>query len=619
MNPIQRRLSTGVALLALALLFIALLVLSGALFRGARLDLTENRLYTLTDGTRAILSKLDEPVSLTFYYSDHAARDLAPLRTYAERVRELLEEMAARSSGKLRLTVIDPQAFSEDEDRATAAGLTAVPVGNSGDKLFFGLSGSNAVGQYAAIPFFQPDKEAFLEYDVAKLISSLDETARPVVALMSTLPMGQGFDPAAGRPTQGWVIDSEMRNLFDVRTLQTDVKTIDAEVKALVLVHPRHLSADTTYAIDQFVLRGGHLLVFVDPNAESQAPGTSADAMQAAMEDKASDLPELFKAWGVSYDPNRVVLDGQRALEIQTQQGAAPVRHLAVLGLTQADANGKDVVTAQLGTINVSSAGSFGLADTASVHLEPLLQSSANAATVEAETLRFTQDPNQLYANFSPTGERYAIAVRLTGPLKSAFPDRTEEGHLADSKEPANIVLVADTDVLTDRLWAQVQKFFGQNVVNAFASNGDFVINAVDNLIGSADLIGVRTRAGSTRPFTTVQTLRAEADARYRAKERDLQAQLEQTEAKLSELQKSQPQGGALALSHEQQEELLRFQGEKLRVRKELRQVRRELDQDIQALGSKLKLLNIAAVPILLTLLVLGVAVWRTRRRRSKP
>ncbi|HET9048446.1 MAG TPA: Gldg family protein [Chiayiivirga sp.] len=619
MNLLQRRLSTGVALLALALLFIALLVLSGALFRGARLDLTENRLYTLTDGTRAILAKLDEPVNLTFYYSDHAARDLAPLRTYAERVRELLEEMAARSSGKLRLTVIDPQAFSEDEDRATAAGLTAVPVGNSGDKLFFGLSGSNAVGQEAAIPFFQPDKEAFLEYDVAKLISSLDETARPVVALMSTLPMGQGFDPAAGRPTQGWVIDSEMRNLFDVRTLQTDVKTIDAEVKALVLVHPRHLSADTTYAIDQFVLRGGHLLVFVDPNAESQAPGTSADAMQAAMEDKASDLPELFKAWGVSYDPTRVVLDAQRALEIQTQQGAAPVRHLAVLGLTQADANAKDVVTAQLGTINVSSAGSFGLADTASVHLEPLLQSSANASTVGAETLRFTQDPNQLYANFSPTGKRYAIAVRLTGPLKTAFPDRTDEGHLADGKEPANIVLVADTDILTDRLWAQVQKFFGQSVVNAFASNGDFVINAVDNLIGSADLIGVRTRAGSTRPFTTVQTLRAEADARFRAKERDLQTRLEQTEAKLAELQKAQPQGGALVLSHEQQEELLQFQSEKLRVRKELRQVRRELDQDIQALGSKLKLLNIAAVPILLTLLVLGVAVWRTRRRRSNP
>lgn len=617
MNLTHRRISTGAALLALALLFVALVVLTGSLFRGARLDLTENRLYTLTEGTQAILGKLEEPVNLSFYYSDHAARDLPQLRTYAERVRELLEEMQARSAGKLRLAIVDPQPFSEDEDRATAAGLTAVPVGNSGDTLFFGLTGSNAVGEDAAIPFFQPDKEAFLEYDVAKLVSSLSEDARPVVGLITTLPMGPGFDPSAGRPTQGWVIDTELRKLFELRPLQVDAKSIPDDVKALVLVHPRHLSLDTQYAIDQFVLRGGHLLAFVDPDAEAQPPGTSADPSQAMLEDKSSDLPELFKAWGVSYDPKRVVLDAQRALEIQTQQGAPAVRHLAVIGLSQTDLNPDDVVTAQLGTIHLSSVGSFGLADGAQVKLEPLLQTSANAALIDAERLRFTMDPNQLYADFSPTGEHYAVAVRLTGALKTAFPDRSGDGHLSESRESANIVLVADTDVLTDRLWAQVQQFFGQRVVNAFASNGDFVINAVDNLIGSADLIAVRTRAGSSRPFTTVEALRVEADARFRAKERELQARLEQTEAKLSALQQTQPQGGALALSAEQQDELLRFQDEKLRIRKELRQVRRELDQDIQALGSKLKFLNIAGVPLLLTLSALIFVGWRARRRRA--
>ena len=617
MNLTQRRISTGVALLALALLFVALVALSSSLFRGARMDLTQNRLYTLTDGTRAILSKLEEPVNLTFYYSDHAARDLPPLRTYAERVRELLEEMAARSGGKLRLAVIDPQPFSEEEDRATAAGLQAVPVGNSGETLFFGLAGSNAVGQDAAIPFFQPDKEAFLEYDVAKLISSLAEGERPVVGLMSTLPMSMSFDPSAGRPTPGWVIEGEMQNLFDVRQLQTDATRIPDDIKALVLLHPRHLSDDTQYAIDQFVLRGGHLLAFVDPNAEAQTAGTTADPTQAMMEDKSSDLPVLFKAWGVDYDPGRVVLDAQRALEIQTQQGMPPVRHLAVIGLTQADANAEDVVTAQLGTINLSTAGSFGLADGATVALEPLLQSSANAAQVDASRLRFTMDPNQLYGDFSPTGEHYAIAVRLTGMLRTAFPDRGGEGHLTEASAPANIVLVADTDVLTDRLWAQVQQFFGQRIVNSFASNGDFVINAIDNLIGSADLIAVRTRAGSSRPFTTVDALRVEADARFRAKERELQARLTETEEKLSALQQAKPQAGELVLSREQQDELLRFQEEKLRIRKELRQVRRELDQDIQSLGSKLKFLNIAGVPLLLTLGALAFVFWRGRRRRA--
>ncbi|MCX7556336.1 Gldg family protein [Xanthomonadaceae bacterium JHOS43] len=616
MNLTQRRLSTGVALLALAILFIALVVLTGHLFRGARMDLTEHRLYTLTDGTTAILSKLDEPVNLTYYYSEHAARDLPQLRTYAGRVRELLEEMAARSGGKLRLAVIDPQPFSEDEDRATAMGLQAVPVGNAGDTLFFGLAGTNAIGNEATIPFFQPDKEAFLEYDVAKLVSSLASDTRPVVGVMSTLPMGPSFDPSAGRPSPGWVIDGEMRNLFQIQRVETDVTAIPDEVKALVVVHPRHLSSDTLYAIDQFVLRGGHLLAFVDPDAEAQTPATGADPTQAMLDDASSDLPELFAAWGVSYDPGRVVLDAQRALEIQLQQGTPPVRHPGVIGLSRDDANPDDVVTAQLGTINLSSVGSFGLADNAKVRLEPLLQSSANASTTDAQRLRHSTNPAQLYADFSPTGERYAIAVRLIGTLDSAFPDRQGDGHLAQSTDPANIVLVADTDLLSDRLWAQVQQFFGQRVVNAFASNGDFVINAIDNLIGSADLIAVRTRAGSSRPFTTVDALRVEADARFRAKERELQARLQETEEKLAALQQTQPGGNALTLSAEQQTELLRFQDEKLRIRKDLRQVRRQLDEDIQALGGKLKFLNIAGVPLLLTFGALGFVGWRARQRR---
>ena len=616
MNLTQRRISTGVALLALALLFITLIVLSGSLFRGARLDLTENRLYTLTEGTKSILGKIDEPINLAFYYSDHLTRELPQLRTYAEHVRELLEEMAAHAGGNLRLTVIDPQPFSEDEDRATAMGLQAVPVGASGDNLFFGLSGTNAIGNEAAIPFFQPDKEAFLEYDVAKLVSSLAQDERPVVGVMSTLPLGPGFDPSAGRPTPGWIIDSEMLNLFEVRRIQTDTKDIPEDVKALVVVHPRHLSSDTLYAIDQFVMRGGHLLAFVDPNAEAQVAGTSADPTQAALEDKSSDLPELFAAWGVVYDSTRVVLDAQRALEIQLQQGAPPVRNPVVIGLSQGDANPDDVVTAQLGTINLSSVGSFALADDATVVLEPLLQSSASASMIDAERLRYTLDPNELYADFSPTGERYAVAVRLTGSLASAFPDREGDAHLAVSREPANIVLVGDTDILTDRLWAQTQQFLGQRIVNAFASNGDFVINAVDNLIGSADLIAVRTRAGSSRPFTTVQALRVDADARFRAKERELQARLQATESKLSELQQAQPSGNALSLNAEQQAELLRFQDEKLRIRKDLREVRRQLDEDIRTLGGKLKFINIAGMPLLLTFSALMYVGYRSRQRR---
>jgi ABC-type uncharacterized transport system involved in gliding motility auxiliary subunit len=621
MSTSNRRVLTGTTLVVLAVLFLALVVLSGVLLRGARIDLTSNRLYTLSDGTEAIVGKIEEPINLYFYYSDHAARDIPQLRTYATRVREMLEEIEAKSGGKIRLEVIDPLPFSEQEDRATAAGLQAVPLGNSGETLFFGLVGSNSTDGEASIPFFQPDKEAFLEYDVAKVISSLSSDERPVVGMLSGLSMGPGFDPQTSNMREGWVVDGELRKLFDVKRIETTATEIPADVQALMLVHPKNLSDDTLYAIDQFVLRGGRLLAFVDPHAEAEQAGQGADPAMAMFADKSSDLAPLFKAWGVEYDPQRVLLDARHALELQLSQDRPPVRHLAVIGLrgggNDTALNGSDIISAELEQLNLSSVGSFDLADGATAKLETLAQSSSESMLVPAERVRNLPDPEALFAGFAPAGERYTIAARLTGTLKTAFPARSGENHLAESKEAANVVLVADTDLLTDRLWVQVSQFFGQRVINAFANNGDFTINAVDNLIGSGDLISVRTRPGSVRPFDTVDDLKRAADDRFRAKEQELQAQLSETERKLTELQGAKTDGSNLMLSPEQQNELLRFQDEKLRIRKELRQVRAQLDEDIRSLGSRLKFINIAGVPIVLTF---GALLWvflRSRARRQ--
>ena len=620
MSTSNRRVLTGTTLVVLAVLFLALVVLTGVLLRGARIDLTSNRLYTLSDGTEAIVGKIEEPINLYFYYSDHAARDIPQLRTYATRVREMLEEIEAKSGGKIRLEVIDPLPFSEQEDRATAAGLQAVPLGNSGETLFFGLVGSNSTDGEASIPFFQPDKEAFLEYDVAKVISSLSSDERPVVGMLSGLSMGPGFDPQTSNMREGWVVDGELRKLFDVKRIETTATEIPSDVQALMLVHPKNLSDDTLYAIDQFVLRGGRLLVFVDPHAEAEQAGQGADPAMAMFADKSSDLAPLFKAWGVEYDPQRVLLDARHALELQLSQDRPPVRHLAVIGLrgggNDTALNGSDIISAELEQLNLSSVGSFDLADGATAKLETLAQSSSESMLVPAERVRNLPDPEALFAGFAPAGERYTIAARLTGTLKTAFPARSGENHLAESKEAANVVLVADTDLLTDRLWVQVSQFFGQRVINAFANNGDFTINAVDNLIGSGDLISVRTRAGSVRPFDTVDDLKRAADDRFRAKEQELQAQLSETERKLTELQGSKNEGSnTMMLSPEQQNELLRFQDEKLRIRKELRQVRAQLDEDIRSLGTRLKFINIAGVPILLTF---GALVWVFLRNRAR-
>lgn len=617
MKRSQQRLLAGSSLLVIAALYLALVVLSGLWLRGLRLDLTENRLYTLTGGTRQLLSRIEEPINLYFFFSESAAGDLPPLRAYAARVREMLEEMAARSGGRLHLSVIDPQPFTEAEDRATAFGLRAVPVGATGQSLFFGLAGTNATDGQTMVPFFQPDKEAFLEYDLAKLISTLVDSKRPVVGLISGLNMSPGFDPASGRGSEGWVVDGELRQLFEVRRLQEPVTAIAEDVDLLMLVHPKDLPEDTLYAIDQFVLRGGRLLAFVDPQAEAD-PGSGSNDISSMMEPRASDLGPLFNAWGVNFDPGKVVLDGKSALPVQPDPSQPPVRHLAILGLGKDELNQDDVVSADVAALNLSTTGSLSLSKESTLSMEPLVQSSLESMRVDAEQVRFVPDPNILLEGFKPGGERYVLAARLTGTLKTAFPDRQGDGHLAESAKPANLIVVADTDLLTDRMWVQVQDFFGQRIFNPFASNGDFVVNAVDNLVGSSELIQVRTRALATRPFERVEALKRSADERFRAKERELQNELAETERRLDALQTRRDDGGEVLLSPEQQAELERFQAQKLRIRGELRQVRADLDAEIKALGTRLKFVNIALVPLLVSVFAAGFAIWRSRRRRVR-
>ncbi len=615
----NKKLMTGGALAVLAVLFVAVILISNRVFRGAQLDLTQNHLYTLSSGTKNILADIGEPIHLYLFWSDKETRDVPQLRVYAQRVRELLEEMASRAHGKIQLEVIDPQPFSEDEDRATGYGLQAVPTGENGDKIFLGLAGTNSTNGKSVIPFLQPNKEAFLEYDVAKLIHELSVTKKLVVGLVSGLPMGQGFDAATRSLRDPWAVDQQLTQQFDVRQLNAaSLKSIDKDIDVLALVQPKNLSDDAQYAIDQFVMRGGHLLVFVDPNAEADTTGEDPQNPQAAMlADKSSDLPKLFKAWGVDYDPHKVVLDRQHALQISVRQGAPPVADPAILGFTKTDLNAKDVVTANLDTINMSSVGYFSLAKDSKYTLTPLIQTSDDAMSVPSERVKFLPDPCLLLVGFQPTHVRYVVAGRLEGDFTSAFPDRKDAGHLAQAKTKGEIILVADTDMLTDRLWVQVQPFFGQKLMNAFANNGDFFLNAVDNLTGSSDLISIRGRATSQRPFTVVEDMKRAAQENFRGKEQELQQQLSDTERKLTELQSGKAKGSELILSPEQQNELQSFLDKKVEIRKQLRQVRRDLDKDIDALGTRLKFIDIALMPILITLVALLFAYWKRRRRRA--
>lgn len=623
----QNRLGAS-SLLLLAVAFIIAVIVSNELFKGVRFDLTENNLYTLSDGTKRILKNIDEPVSLYFYFSDQATASVPSLRDYANRVREMLEEFEGAGRGKLRLSVIDPLPFSEDEDRASQFGLQGIQLGSTPDPVYLGLAGTNSVGDEEIIGFFQPDKEAFLEYDIAKLVNTLANPERNVVGLVSGVSMTGDFDPQTQRMQPPWVVYQQAGQLFEIRELGTDFDAVPDDVGILWIVQPKGLSSETQYAIDQFVMRGGPALIFVDPVAGVDA--TPAEGMPQGMppSPQSSDLPLLFEGWGIGFSTEDVVADAELALPINTGMGGRAVRHYGYLGIEGNYLNGDDIVTAELSSVNAAMAGRFGLADESEATVEPLLTSSPASSLIPASRFAFLPDPAQLQDGFVMSGEQMTVAARVGGTLRSAFPngnpsadpgsgDAGAADHLAVSGSPVNLVIVADVDMLSDPMWVQVQNFFGQQIANAFASNGAFVVNALENLAGGSDLITVRSRGSFSRPFTKVDELQARAETQFRETERRLQQELAEAERRLGELQSSREDTGSLLMTDEQQAEIDRFIDQRASIRKELRAVQRGLDEDIENLGTRLKVINIGLMPALLTVAVL-FAVWRRQRRARR-
>ena len=646
-TKIQRRLGAS-SLMLLAVALIAAVIISNHLFQGAKIDLTANRLYTLSDGTERILENIDEPINLYLFWSDKAAEGIPTLRDYANRVREMLEEFEDTADGKIRLSVIDPLPFSEDEDRAAQFGLQGVGLAGSQDPVYLGLAGTNSVDNEEIIPFFQPDKESFLEYDLAQLVSTLANPERTVIGLVSGVDMAGRFDPQTQQMQQPWVVYTQVEQLFEIRSLGTTFDSIDDDISLLWIVQPKDLSNATLYAIDQFVLHGGKAIIFVDPLADSD-PAPPMQGMPPGMPPmgQGSDLPALFDGWGIEFSAGDVVADAQLALQISAGASRRPMRHFGYLGVTTEQLDQDDAVTAELSTINLATAGYFSLKENSPATLVPLFTSSTSAATIPSSRFSFLQDPSTLQDGFTPTGTAYVLAARVSGVLPSAFPsgkpDTTaspeaadgssddssadssanssadpgdaakDAGHLAQASGPVNLIVVSDVDMLGDQMWVQLQSFFGQRIANAFASNGAFLINALDSLAGSSDLISVRSREAYSRPFTRVEELRVDAEAQFRATEQRLQSELAETEQRLGELQSSREDAGNMLMTPEQQQEIDSFIDQRSEIRKELRAVQRGLDTDIERLGTVLKIINIALVPVLLAGFVL-IALWRRNR-----
>jgi ABC-type uncharacterized transport system involved in gliding motility auxiliary subunit len=570
---------------------------------------------------------LKEPVNLYLFFSEKTATPIPQLRNHGIRVRELLEELVSRSNGKLTLKVIDPQPFSEEEDRAQELGVTSMPISATGDKLYLGLAATNSTDGKETIAFLDPQSEEQLEYDVAKLIHKLSSAKKPVIGWLSSLPMQGDFDMQTGRQRPGWVVYGQVEQLYTVHNLEPTLTTIGSDVDVLVIVHPKELPPAALYAIDQFALRGGHILAFVDPNSQNDNAGADPNNPMAAMTaDKSSHLEPLLAAWGLEFKSDQVVADLERGLTVSMREGEPPSQHIAILGFDHGSMS-KDVITARLDSINMATAGSLkALADpkkgASKLKVEPLIKTSAKAGLIPSQRFAMMSDPASLRDGFKPTGE-FIVAARVSGNAESAFPNGPPAGVAAApdalkvSAKPLNVVVIADTDMLSDFMWVQQRNFFGQTVAQPFANNGELVWNALDNLSGSADLISIRGRAPYSRPFERVEELRRVADARFRSTEQQLETQLQQTEEQLNKLQSAQPGGNEAILSPEAANAIDRFQDEKLRIRKELRKTKADLELDIKSLGTRLKFINVLTMPFAVVIIGLLVYQWRKRRRHA--
>ncbi len=603
------------ALPLLALLTMASLYASAHLFKGISFDLTENKIHTLSDGTLKIIRSIKEPVTLNLYYSETAARDLPQFRVYSQRVREMLESIAEKSEGKIIFRVIDPEPFSEAEDVAMAAGLQSIPLGNSGAGFYFGLVATGSREKTVLMPFIDPGKEAFLEYDLAKLLGSLNVEKQPVLAVLSSLLTGPSVNALTGQPSLGWVVDRRLSERYELRRLPPNTDLIEKDVDVLMLVHPRNIPEPTLYAIDQFVLRGGHLLVFVDPNAESDS--ANAYSPDGSVTTSSSDLGPLFKTWGIDYDPRLVVLDSQNALQVG-EADEVPQYHLEVLGLSSDYFNEKDVVAADLEKLNFSSAGAINATEQSPLKLEPLVQSSTRSELMDSRTVKLAEStPEVLREKFKPSGEAFVLAARFTGSLKSAFAEKSAPDQIMASIRPAQIIVITDSDLLSDRMWVIEQNILGSTVFNDIANNGDFAVNLVDNLAGDSNLISLRTRTVSSRPFERIEKIQRSAELRFHDKQNKLQSDLNALNLQLSQIQNRDPAASAASVTATQKADIAKYQKQKAGIRSELRQVQHQLNLDIEKLVNRLKLINIFLMPSLVAFFALVIALRRRLQRRS--
>ena len=556
-------------------------------FTDARLDLTKSGQYTISPGTRAILSKLPEPVTLRFYFSKKNSANYPSTAAYAKRIRDLLSAYTTIAHGKIILQDVDPEPFTPEEDQANAAGIRAAQT-EGGDAIYLGLEGDNSLDDKESVPYFAVEREPYLEYDLTSLLYQMSHPEKPKLAVITSLPFAQS--PGTGQPMG---IYAQLQHDYNVTMLAPDVPAIPPGTSLLLVAHPQNVSVQLLRQIEIWTLHGGKLLVFVDPMSEL------ARQLNSPAAPPSSDFIPLLKGWGVQYTPADVVLDPVLAQRIRAGTAPNGILYPLWLHLTPGNFSQKDPVTASLQGLNLASVGSVEPIKGATTKFEPLLTTSAKAAPFGRDQVMMMANPADMMGVVDPKGKTYTIAARITG--KAKFAD-VGEGNI-------NVIVMADTDIFDDRFWLRTDG----PVATPFADNGSFVMNTVENMSGSDDLISLRMRGTTDHPFTVVRDMQASAEAKFRETLESLQSRLAAAQQEIAQLQQGGG-GNGTALTAQQNTEIERVRREIGGTRAQLRDVQHNLRADIDRLGTLLAFLNILLMPLLVAAFAIVYGLIRRKR-----
>lgn len=585
---------------------IAVVVITNRLY--FRVDVTEDNIYTLSEGSLAIANKLDQDVIAKLYFSKSMKDMPVMIKQYGTRVEEVLREYAAAANGKLTVEVIDPKPDTDDEEWAIKYGVRGVQT-QSGDSLYLGvvfLAGETEV----ALPYLDPRKEEFLEYDLSEALVKLKTNEKPKLSILTTLPVMGG---AAG---EKWVMIESLESTFDVEQMPTTAEAVPDGTSILFLIHPKDLSDPTLFAIDQFVMKGGRLVVAVDPFSRVEMMLNPSNPMMGQMPNPGSDLNKLFKAWDVGYDSSKVVGDSNRGTPIAV--GGQNIIYPFFMTMQKSDFATDNKITNQLRQVLYAEGGALDLAKDSSIKMEPLLSTSAEAGTIGAMMLSF-QPPADTAAQFRGGDKQQVLAATYQGKFKSAFSKAPGEGqkeYLDSAKEDGLIAVFADVDFMHDSNAVNKLRFGPQTIVSPRNDNLNLVLNTLEFLGGNEDLISIRSSGTITRPFTKVLEIQKIAQIRWQAEEKKLSSELQTLQDELSRLQDERTDGNRLNLSPEQEEQIKKFRDQETQIRRRLREVRKNLREDIESLGHRLIAINLLATPALVA--GFGIFMFRSRSRKER-